>query len=87
MKNIKEIIKVLKSLSHQHRLEIVVGLYHNECNVSECQKRMGLPQSTISQHLRVLKDAGIIIPRRNGTQVCYQVVNKFAKKIVQMVEE
>ncbi len=87
MMDYKKTSRVLKAISHPHRLEMVIGLFHNECSVSECQKRMQLPQSTISQHLRILRDAGIIEDRRKGTTVCYKVVNDFAKIIVKIIEE
>jgi len=82
----EKLSNILKPLSHPHRLEMIVGLFHNECNVTQCQKRMGLPQSTISQHLRVLKDAGIIKGHRKGTEVCYKVIDEFAIKLVDMME-
>jgi len=77
---------ILKPLSHPHRLEMIIGLFHNECNVTQCQARMKLPQSTISQHLRVLKDAGIIKGHRKGTEVCYKVVDEFALRIIELME-
>ena len=77
---------ILKPLSHPHRLEMIIGLFHNECNVTQCQERMKLPQSTISQHLRVLKDAGIIKGHRKGTEVCYKVINEFALKLIDLME-
>jgi len=77
---------ILKPLSHHHRLQMIIGLFHHECNVSQCQERMGLPQSTISQHLRVLKDAGIIKGHRKGTEVCYKVVDEFALKLIDLME-
>jgi ArsR family transcriptional regulator len=87
MINYEYISKILKAISHPHRLEIVIGLFHNECSVTECQKRMKLPQSTISQHLRILRDAGIIENKREGTSVCYKVVNDFVKEIIKIIEK
>ena len=84
--NYEKLSNILKPLSHLHRLEMIVGLFHNECNVTQCQERMGLPQSTISQHLRVLKDAGIIKGHRKGTKVCYKVIDVFALKIIDLME-
>jgi len=82
----EELSNILKPLSHPHRLEMIVGLFHNGCNVTQCQERMGLPQSTVSQHLRVLKDAGIIKGHRKGTEVCYEVTNKFALRLINLME-
>lgn len=82
----EKLSNILKPLSHPHRLNMIVGLFHNGCNVTQCQERMGLPQSTISQHLRVLKDAGIIKGHRKGTKVCYKVVDEFALKLIDLME-
>ena len=78
--------EMLKALAHPARLKIVGGLLRDECNVGEIQKRLGLPQSTISQHLRVLKSAGIIRGRREGTRTCYRVIDTRVRKIVSLVE-
>jgi DNA-binding transcriptional ArsR family regulator len=60
----EQISEMLKALSHPARLKIVVGLLKDECNVAQIQKVLRLPQSTISQHLRVLKNAGVVKGRR-----------------------
>jgi ArsR family transcriptional regulator len=78
--------EMLKALAHPARLKIVGGLMKDECNVGDIQKNLGLPQSTISQHLRTLKNAGIIQGRREGTRTCYQVIDTRAKRIVRMIE-
>ena len=79
--------EVLKALAHPARLQIVSGLIKDECNVTQIQKKMGLPQSTISQHLNVLKNCKIIKGRRERTKVCYRVINKYAKEIVKMMNK
>jgi DNA-binding transcriptional ArsR family regulator len=78
--------EMLKALAHPARLKIVSGLVRDECNVGQIQKTLGLPQSTISQHLRILKNAGIIRGRREGTRTCYRVIDPRARKIVSLVE-
>ena len=86
MKN-QEISDVLKALAHPSRLEIVAGLLKNECNVGQIQRSLGLPQSTISQHLRVLKSNGIINARQEGTKRCYKVVDARVRKIMRVIEK
>jgi DNA-binding transcriptional ArsR family regulator len=81
MKN-KEASEVLKALAHPTRLEIVAGLMKNECSVAEIQKKLGIPQSTISQHLRVLRSNGIIEARQDGSRRCYSVVDSRAREVV-----
>lgn len=75
----------LKTIAHPHRLFIVKGLMEYECNVSYIQQCLGLPQSTVSQHLAKLKSAGIIEGRRNGLEVCYKVVDDDVKNIINIL--
>ena len=84
--NYEKVSETLKALSHPARLKMVVGLLKDECNVAQIQKVLGLPQSTISQHLRVLKNADIIKGRREGTKTCYRVIDARVRKIVQMIK-
>lgn len=83
----EQISEMLKALAHPARLKMVAGLVRNECNVGHIQKVLGLPQSTISQHLRILKNAGIIKGRKEGTKICYRVVDKRARKIVEIIKK
>jgi len=66
----------IKVLAHPHRLCIVKGLIENKCNVTKIQECLGLPQSTVSQHLAKLKSAGIIEGERKGLEICYSVVDE-----------
>lgn len=74
--------EVLKVLGHPIRLKIVAGLCTQECNVKHIWECLGLPQATVSQHLALLKNKGIIEGKREGVEVHYSVVNALAKKIV-----
>lgn len=73
---------VLKVMGHPIRLKIVAGLCTQECNVKHIWECLGLPQATVSQHLALLKNKGIIAGTREGVEVHYSVVNEFAKKII-----
>jgi len=84
--NYEEISETLKALAHPARLRIVLGLLKDECNVAQIQKVLGLPQSTISQHLRILKNAGIIKGRKEGTKICYRVIDARVRKIVEIIK-
>jgi len=82
----EKISETFKALAHPARLKMVAGLIKDECNVTRIQKVLRLPQSTISQHLRVLKNAGIIKGRREGTKTCYRVIDARVRKIVEIVK-
>jgi ArsR family transcriptional regulator len=72
----------MRALGHPVRLQILKGLLKNECNVTQIQKKLGVPQSTISQHLKVLRNAEIIEGRREGTTVCYKVLNHWVIELI-----
>lgn len=73
---------ILKVLGHPVRLKIVAGLMSQSCNVKKIWECLGLPQATVSQHLALLKNKGIIDGRREGVEVYYQVVSNEAREVV-----
>ncbi|TYO98763.1 ArsR family transcriptional regulator [Geothermobacter ehrlichii] len=74
--------EILKVLGHPVRLKIVAGLTTETCNVKKIWECLGLPQATVSQHLALLKNKGIIEGRREGVEVFYRVVSEEARQIV-----
>ena len=74
--------ETLKVLGHPVRLKIVAGLMSQSCNVKKIWECLELPQATVSQHLALLKNKGIIEGRREGVEVFYQVVSPVAKRII-----
>ena len=83
MNEIEDKAKILKALSHPIRLCIVRGLIENEgYNVSEMQRCLDIPQSTLSQHLSKLKDLNILKVEKNGLERNYYVINDDSKKII-----
>ena len=84
--NYEKVSETLKALAHPARLKIVSGLLKDECNVAQIQKVLRLPQSTISQHLRILKNAAIIKGRREGTKTCYRVIDVRVRKIAEIIK-
>jgi len=74
--------EILKALGHPIRFCIVEGLIAGEQNVATMVNCTGVPQPTVSQHLNILKAAGIIEGIRDGNQILYSVVNKDAQQII-----
>ncbi|RKY84759.1 transcriptional regulator [candidate division KSB1 bacterium] len=82
--------EVLKALAHPVRLqmvEIITSLRENECSVSTIQKKLGIPQSTVSQHLQTLRNKGIIEGGKRGAVICYRVKDKCAKEIIKILRK
>lgn len=66
-----------KVLGHPARVAILhVLLKNNACVCGSLVEELGLAQATISQHLRELKDAGLIKGTVEGTSVCYCIEPK-----------
>lgn len=61
-----------KAIAHPARLAILEYLFKiKSCICGEIVEEIGLAQATISQHLKALKDAGLINGNIDGTKVCY----------------
>lgn len=77
----------LKAIGHPMRLKIILGLMENECNVTKICNGLQVPQATTSQHLSILKNKGIIEGRREGTTVCYKVVDNAIAEMLKKLAE
>lgn len=65
---------VMKALAHPTRLFIVDELEKEARNVSELTEMVGIDMSTISRHLAILKQAGIIGATKNNNQMIYRLL-------------
>ncbi|MGE3316436.1 MAG: ArsR/SmtB family transcription factor [Planctomycetaceae bacterium] len=65
--------KIAKALSHPSRLMIVELLQRKELCVQDLTEAVGDDQSTVSKHLTILKEAGLISHRKEGTSNFYRV--------------
>jgi DNA-binding transcriptional ArsR family regulator len=72
---------LLRALASPVRLAIVDALGAGERCVHELMDRALLPQTQVSQHLRLLKDAGIVTSRRRGREVVYSLADRNAAEI------
>ena len=71
---------ICRTLSHPKRLEILNLLRQGELSVSEMAEQMGISLANVSQHLAVLRDQEVVVPRREGVNIYYQISNP---KIIQ----
>ena len=65
--------RVMKSLAHPSRLFIVDELSRGERCVCELTEMIGADVSTVSKHLALLKQAGVVIDEKRGQQVFYRL--------------
>jgi DNA-binding transcriptional ArsR family regulator len=64
---------ILKTLASPRRLEILHRLAEGPCEVSRLADELGVSQPNISQHLAVLKSAGLVEAERDGREVRYRL--------------
>jgi len=65
--------RVMKALAHPSRLFIVDELSRGERCVCELTEMIGADVSTVSKHLAVLREAGLVLDERRGVQVFYRL--------------
>jgi ArsR family transcriptional regulator, arsenate/arsenite/antimonite-responsive transcriptional repressor len=64
----------LKALGHPVRLGIAIRLASEpETCACDFAEVFGVSQPTVSEHLRVLREAGLVTTKRRGTQICYSL--------------
>ena len=72
-----ELSMLLKAIAHPARIAILQQIISaNACICGDLVEELGLAQATISQHLKELKNAGIIQGTIDGVKVCYCIEPK-----------
>ncbi|HEV8593489.1 MAG TPA: metalloregulator ArsR/SmtB family transcription factor [Pyrinomonadaceae bacterium] len=73
MERINEIERMLLGLAEQTRLRILNILKDGEASVSTITNSLKLAQPKISRHLAYLRESGVVVARRDGKQIYYQL--------------
>jgi len=79
-------VKLLKALSDETRIKILQCLLDGEQCACSVVPTVGKSQSTISQHLRMLKEAGVVESRRDGVNIWYKIKSKKALQIMEFLD-
>jgi DNA-binding transcriptional ArsR family regulator len=74
--------ELLKALSNRHRLLIVCQLIDGERSVGELAGFLGLRDSTVSQHLALLRKDGLVSARRDAQTIYYSIASDPARDIL-----
>jgi DNA-binding transcriptional ArsR family regulator len=77
--------ELLKALANRHRLMIVCQLIDKERSVGELAEALGIRDSTVSQHLALLRKDGLVGSRREGQTIFYSIVNAAARGILEVL--
>lgn len=81
-----EFARLAKALGHPARVQIMRFLLAQEsCMGGDIVDHMPLAQSTVSQHLKLLKQSGLIRGTIDGPRVCYCVESKVLERLKELV--
>ena len=85
-KSIEEQARLHQLLSNPSRLLILCSLAEKEMSVGELAEVIGASMQNTSQHLRLMRDKGVLITRRDGQTIYYQIaINEMGAKCKQML--
>jgi DNA-binding transcriptional ArsR family regulator len=76
---------LFKSLAHPLRLSITCGLRRNPCTQTYIAEALRIPQSTVAQHLKVLRSKGVIKCERRGIEVVFSVADPMVPRILDLL--
>jgi ArsR family transcriptional regulator, virulence genes transcriptional regulator len=75
------------SLSQPARLQILHFLFEGPKNVGDIARLTGLGQSTVSRHLAILKQNGVVLSQRQGREILYSIANPKIIKVCNLMRE
>jgi ArsR family transcriptional regulator len=76
-----------KAYGHHTRLRILDILARDEACVCHLTALLGEAQAHVSQHLRVLRDGGLVVDRRDGVMVYYRLADARAAAVVSILKD
>jgi ArsR family transcriptional regulator, arsenate/arsenite/antimonite-responsive transcriptional repressor len=72
----KQALRVFGALSDESRVRMLYALRHGELCVCQLIELLGLSPSTVSKHLSILRDAGLLDSRKEGRWVYYRLADE-----------
>lgn len=79
--------ELLRSLGNRHRLLILCQLTEGERSVGDLAAFLGLRDSTVSQHLSLLRRDGLVRARRDGQTIWYSIASPPARRVLETLFE
>ncbi len=77
----------LKALGHPLRLAVIEHLKNRESSVGQMVKALGVEQSSLSKHLAILREAGIVTSRQEKVTVFYSIRDRDIFKVLRPIAE
>ncbi|MBI5960711.1 MAG: winged helix-turn-helix transcriptional regulator [Chloroflexi bacterium] len=78
---------ICQAVSDPKRIQILYALSDNPCNVTDLAALLNTPQPTISRHLAILRQRGIVNAERSGVTVTYSLANPLVLQILDLMRQ
>jgi ArsR family transcriptional regulator, arsenate/arsenite/antimonite-responsive transcriptional repressor len=86
LEDVRPLTKLFRALGDETRVRIVALLVHGELCVCHVEKALELSQPNCSRQLGILKSAGIVDSRRDGTWVYYRITEQEHESVTNVLE-
>src|SRR5262245_11535122 len=84
---IERMARAMRAVAHPLRLKILCVLGEHELSVQDIVEAVGTSQSNVSQHLAILREKGILSPRKNANRVYYSVSDQRTLHLIATMRE
>jgi DNA-binding transcriptional ArsR family regulator len=79
--------EICGALADPKRIAMLYALREGATTVNQLAEDLDLPQTTVSRHLKILRERGMVIPRREGMNVFYTVSNEKILRALDLLRE
>jgi len=82
-----EAARLMKALGNEQRLLVLCNLLERPMSVGELNERMDLSQSALSQHLALLREAGLVETRREAQSIHYSLPSGPVTRVMALLQD
>lgn len=82
---VAKVVERLRALADETRVRLLMRLKAGECNVTTLSQELGLAQASVSKHLNVLRQVGLLQVRRHGAQSIFSVKDESVFELCDLV--
>lgn len=83
----EQLVKVFKSLGDETRLKILIIVSKRNICAKGLAKHLNISEAAVSQHLKILKDAGVVVGEKMGYYVNYKLQNHILEHTINCINE
>lgn len=82
---LSNVVERLRALADESRLRILLRLREGECNVTTLSEELGIAQASVSKHLAVLRQVGLVDVTRQGSQAICRIKDETVFEMCEIV--